>query len=47
MFLDVLIEIPVLAEFCDDIAIIDTGVNIETSDNIFMVHQLQNTNLAL
>ena len=46
MIFDELIEIASLAELGDNIAIVNTGVNIQTFDNIGMMHDLQNGNFA-
>ena len=40
MIFDELIEIASLAELGDNIAIVNTGVNIQTFDNIGMMHDL-------
>jgi hypothetical protein len=37
---DVLIEISTLTHLSNDIAIVNTGVYIETFDNIWMIHHL-------
>jgi hypothetical protein len=43
---DILVKISVLADLGDDIAIVNAGVDIETFDNIGMIHHPQDIDLT-
>ncbi len=43
---DILVEISLVAHLGDDIAIVNAGVNIETFDNIGMIHHPQDIDLT-
>lgn len=46
VFSDILVKISMLAHLGYDVAIANAGVNIETFDNIGMIHHPQDINLT-
>jgi hypothetical protein len=46
VFSEVLVKIALLADLGNDIAIVNAGVNIETFDNMGMIHHPQDIDLT-